>query len=282
MQSPVARAATFAASSAVAILVLSGCGLGTSSKTKTTTKSGSTTTAKGGATSSTVPKVTIPGSTPATAFATIPVDPNATTTTTGAVPPGAGGSPGQPPAGSIPKPNEKYIVKSGDTMGNIAAAMGVKLQLLLDANGMTLKDANGLQPGTKLTVPDGGLMPPGGSDPSGPVAVPPGQAPTATTKPGTPPTGTPAGVTKYKVLAGEGWIPIANKFGITLDSLLKANNATTATVLQPGQQINIPNKTAANTATTVKTTATTKKPVATTKKPVTTTTVAKTTTTAKA
>jgi LysM repeat protein len=261
MQSPVARAATFAASSAVAVLVLAGCGLGTSSKpkTQTTAKAGSTTTVK------------------------IPVDPNGTTTTTtGVVPPGAPSGAGQPPVGSIPKPGEKYIVKSGDTMGNIADAMGVKLQLLLDANGMTIKDANSLKSGRELVVPEGGLMPPGGPDKTGPPAVPPGQTPTATTKPGSPPTATPAGVTKYKVLAGEGWIPIANKFGITLDSLLKANNATTATGLQPGQQINIPNKTAANTATTVKTTATTKKPVATTKKPATTTTVPKTTTTAKA
>jgi N-acetylmuramoyl-L-alanine amidase len=274
MQSPVARAATFAASSAVAILFLSGCGLGTSSKTKTTVKGGSTTTAKGGTT--TVPKVTIPPATP-TVFATIPVPPG-TTTTTGVVPPGAPGG-GQAPPGSIPKPNEKYIVKSGDTMGNIAAAMGVKLQLLLDANGMTIKDANGLQPGRQLTVPDGGFMPPGGPDAAGPPAVPPGQAPTPTTKVGQTTTakGAPAGTTKYKVLAGEGWIPIANKFGITLDSLLKANGATTASVLQPGQQINVPNKTAANTASTVKPTATTKKPVVTTKP--TGTTAAKTTTT---
>jgi LysM repeat protein len=275
MQSPVARAATFAATSAVAVLVLSGCGLGTSSKkTQTTVKGGSTTTAKG---ATTVPKVTIPPSTP-TAFPTIPVAPG-TTTTTGVVPPGAPPSGGQAPPGSIPKPNEKYIVKSGDTMGNIAAAMGVKLQLLLDANGMTIKDANGLQPGRQLTVPDGGFMPPGGPDAAGPPAVPPGQAPTATTKVGQTTTakGAPTGTTKYKVLAGEGWIPIANKFGITLDSLLKANSATTATVLQPGQQINVPNKTAANTASTVKPTATTKKPVVTTKP--TGTTAAKTTTT---
>jgi LysM repeat protein len=160
MQSPVARAATFAATSAVAVLVLSGCGLGTSPKTKTTVKGGPTTTVKGGTT--TVPKVTIPPSTP-TAFPTIPINPNPTTTTSGVVPPGAPGG-GQAPVGSIPKPNEKYKVKPGDTMGNIAAAMGVKLQLLLDANGMTIKDANGLQPGRELTVPEGGLMPPGGSD----------------------------------------------------------------------------------------------------------------------
>jgi N-acetylmuramoyl-L-alanine amidase len=168
---------------------------------------------------------------------------------------------GTPPASRVPLPGEKYIVKSGDTMGNIAGAMQVKLQALLDANGMTLADANRLQPGKQLVVPEGGFMPAGGTDPNAPAAVPPGQAPPPTAKGGSP---TVPG-TKYTVKSGDFWIGIAGNFGITLDSLLKANNATAATVLQPGQVLTIPTKTAANTAPVVKTTSTTKKPVATTK-----------------
>jgi LysM repeat protein len=151
-------------------------------------------------------------------------------------------------------------------MGNIADAMNVKLQALLDANGMSLADANRLQPGKLLVVPEGGLMPAGGTDPNGAPAVPPGQAPPPTAKGGSP---TVPGA-KYTVKSGDFWIGIAGNFGITLDSLLKANNATAATVLQPGQVLTIPTKTAANTAPVVKTTSTTKKPVATTKAPTTT------------
>jgi LysM domain len=67
---------------------------------------------------------------------------------------------------------DKYIVKSGDTISNVASAMNVSLADLLDANGMTIVDANRVQPGWQLIVPEGGMMPAGGSDPTGPPAVP--------------------------------------------------------------------------------------------------------------
>jgi LysM domain len=80
--------------------------------------------------------------------------------------------PNGPEPGPGPISNEPYIIKSGDTIGGIAQAMGVSLRFLLDANGMTLADANRIQPGMRLMVPEGGIMPAGGSDPNGPAQPP--------------------------------------------------------------------------------------------------------------
>jgi LysM repeat protein len=76
------------------------------------------------------------------------------------------------PNGPAPTITNRYIIKSGDTIGGIAQAMGVSLQFLLDANGMTLTDANRIQPGMSLMIPDGGVMPAGGADPDGPAQPP--------------------------------------------------------------------------------------------------------------
>jgi LysM repeat protein len=267
----VARSATIATTGVFAAVLLASCGIGTSStKSKVTTA----TTAKGASTTaSTKATVPPPAGSATTPFPTIPV-PGAPAVTPPATVAGASPDGSTPAAGRVPLPGEKYIVKSGDTMGNIAGAMNVKLQALLDANGMTLADANRLQPGKQLVVPEGGLMPAGGTDPNGQPAVPPGQAPPPTAKGGSP---TVPGA-KYTVKAGDYWILIAGNFGITLDSLLKANNANAQTVLQPGQSITIPTKTAANSAPKTQATTTTKKPVATTKAP--TATVKPATTTA--
>lgn len=61
----------------------------------------------------------------------------------------------------------------------------------------------------------------------------------------------------YKVVAGDYWIRIASRHGVTLASLLSVNKATKATVLLPGQTICLPSGTATGTTTpTASTTAT--------------------------
>ena len=50
-----------------------------------------------------------------------------------------------------------YVVKSGDSLGLIAAKHGVKLSALMAANG--IKDANKIVTGRKLVIPAGGKAP---------------------------------------------------------------------------------------------------------------------------
>ncbi|MEN9645181.1 MAG: hypothetical protein RL238_1850 [Actinomycetota bacterium] len=84
---------------------------------------------------------------------------------------------------------------------------------------------------------------------------------------------TPVCAAKYTVAAGDAWILIAKRAGVTTKALLAANGATTSTPLYPGRSICLP--AGATTPTAPKVTTTTTKKVTTT-----TTTVKATTTTA--
>jgi len=100
-----------------------------------------------------------------------------------------------------------YTVVSGDTPGGIAAQFGIGLAELLEANGLT-EDAV-LQVGQTLTVP--GVVP----DPT-PVVDP------------------VTGTIAYTVVG------IAAQHGITIDELLEASGLTIDSVLQVGQQLQVP------------------------------------------
>jgi LysM repeat protein len=63
-------------------------------------------------------------------------------------------------------------------------------------------------------------------------------APSGTAAPGSTAPSGPGGT--YSVVAGDYWIGIANKVGVTLEALLAANNATPESFLAPGQQIRVP------------------------------------------
>jgi LysM repeat protein len=45
------------------------------------------------------------------------------------------------------------------------------------------------------------------------------------------------------VEAGDAWVTIAEKLGVTLEALLAANNATAETLLIPGQELVVPQAT---------------------------------------
>ena len=64
---------------------------------------------------------------------------------------GRGGAAALPENSATATPGQTYEVKAGDTLSGIAAAHGVKLRALLEANG--LKDANHLRAGQKLNIP---------------------------------------------------------------------------------------------------------------------------------
>jgi LysM repeat protein len=70
-----------------------------------------------------------------------------------------------------------YIVKSGDTLSEIARAHGVSLAALEEANAQIL-NPDVIYPGEVVHVPRGGSSPqPGGTGSSGPVAAPGAPAP---------------------------------------------------------------------------------------------------------
>jgi LysM repeat protein len=201
-------------------VALAGCGLGggTSSTTTTTKKT------------TTLPtqQVTVP---PLTSTATTVVPAVAST---------------NQPGPSATSSTQSYTVQAGDAWFAIAQKLGVDLQSLLDANGMTLTTA--LFPGMRLVVPPK-------SSPSLPPAQPSSSGTTTTTKT------TVAVGGSYTVVPNDSWGVIASKVGVKLADLLSVNGATQATVIHPGQVLKVPKgatatstttKAAASTTTTVK------------------------------
>ena len=165
-----------------------------------------------------------------TAFSTIPI---ATTTT--APPAPAGGGTTDTSGGGATGGGASYTVVSGDYLLGIAKKLGVPLQALLDANGMT---ANSLiTPGQKLKIPGAttgsstATTAAGGSGGS----TPPSSAPAASTTttvadaPGT-----------YTVRPNDGWSIIANRLGVDAADLAAFNDLTLNSVLIPGQKLRIP------------------------------------------
>lgn len=119
---------------------------------------------------------------------------------------GIQGSPIVPPC-----PNgQLYTVKSGDTLFFIARRYNISLQSLIDANPQ-ITDANTIFPGQVICVPTGGQ----GIDCTN------GQT--------------------YRVVRGDTMFEIARRFGISLESLIRANpQISNPNLIFPGQEICIP------------------------------------------
>jgi LysM repeat protein len=177
---------------------------------------------------------------PTTAFSTIPIQ-----TTTVAPAAGQGGATGSDSGGAAAG-GATYTVVSGDYFLGIAKKLGVPLQTLLDANGMTTDSL--LTPGQKLKVPSANATSSttakaGTSGASGASTSAGTTAPTTTTTlPG-------AGGT-YTVQPNDYWAGIAQKLGVKVDDLMAFNDATASTVIHPGDKLKVPPK--SSTSTTVK------------------------------
>ncbi len=164
-----------------------------------------------GSSASTAPTSTIPS----TAFRTIPVSPPrptsatiaaAATTTTIAGGAALNAAPADPRVKAI------YTVKLGDAPASIAARYNVALDALYAANGIDPSRPS-IHPGQKLKIPR--VLPPT--------------------------TVLPTGEKAYVVVYGDSPAGIANKFGISLQTLLDLNNLDLATVrLKPGQLLKVP------------------------------------------
>ncbi len=169
-----------------------------------------------------------------TAFSTIPIQ----TTTVPETAPGQGATGASGPSGASgtsggTSGGATYTVQANDYLVGIAKKLGVPLQSLLDANGMTTDSL--ITPGMKLKVPQASgsstsTTSAGGTSGSSTSAAPT----TTTTLPGTGGT--------YTVQPNDYWAGIAQKLGVDVDDLVAFNDATVNTVIHPGDKLKVPPK----------------------------------------
>jgi LysM repeat protein len=117
--------------------------------------------------------------------------------------------------------NNGYMVKSGDTVASIARHLGVGIEELLEANGLT-KDNSVIHPGDHLRLPDK-VSRLSGRNPGGPV--------------------------KYVVAAGDNLYSIAETFSVGVSDLMSVNNLGPSSVIRPGDILLIPSKQSAGSGT---------------------------------
>ena len=130
-------------------------------------------------------------------------------------------------APTAPSPaTSTHLVKSGDTLGAIAARYKVSLASVLAANGMTLKTV--IYPGQKILLAT-----------TATAAPAPAPAPPAATPAPTPAAPAPAAAKTYVVKAGDTLSRIASSNGVSLSALLAANGMNLQTIIYPGQVITL-------------------------------------------
>lgn len=151
------------------------------------------------------------------------------------------------PAAPAPAPaSATHLVKSGDTLGGIAAKYQVSLSSVLAANGMSLKTI--IYPGQKILL--------GVKTATAPVVTPaPAPAPAPVAVPTPAPAPAPAGAKTYIVQPGDTLSRIASSNGVSLSALLAANGMNLQTIIYPGQKITITGTATTTTPTAPSTTA---------------------------
>jgi LysM repeat protein len=126
-----------------------------------------------------------------------------------------------------PVPEEcRYTIVSGDNLYRIALRHSVELADLLAENSLT--ESSIIQPGDSLLIP--------GCDPSAAAPVA-----TSTTAAGIiQATPFPSGVTMHTVASGETLTTIARQYGVSLQSIIDANNLINPDRLAVGDELMIP------------------------------------------
>ncbi len=198
--------------------------------------------------------------------------------TVGSTPSGSGSSATSPstntPTTNKPTTTKKYTVKSGDTVGKIAAKFAVTTQSVLTANSLGWSSI--IYPGQVLTIRTAAAPPPSDSTATPPTTgnnsgngngttdTPTNATPAAgTPSTGTPSSGTPSSGTpsttpppappvngSYLIKSGDTLSKIAAKFGITLSALLKANSLSLTSIIYAGRTLVIPGVATTTTAST--------------------------------
>jgi N-acetylmuramoyl-L-alanine amidase len=121
-----------------------------------------------------------------------------------------------PASGSV------YTVKSGDTLGAIAARHGVKLSEVFGWNGLNMGSI--VYPGQKIKIGAGTSAAPAPAAPSAPAAP----------APAAPSSGS------YTIKSGDTLSGIAAKHGVKLSDILSANRLTMSSIIYPGNKLVIP------------------------------------------
>ncbi|NLG34085.1 MAG: LysM peptidoglycan-binding domain-containing protein [Lentisphaerae bacterium] len=143
-----------------------------------------------------------------------------------------------------------YVVKSGDALSKIAAAHGIKVKDLMEANQIT--NPNRIRAGQKLVIPEGGKAKaaPAGKKAEEPKPEAPASAP-AKVEPAPAPAIDEEGedlfagmeeeaLLEYTVQEGDTVEGIARLFVVRQDDIRRVNAIPVGTDVNPGQRIKIP------------------------------------------
>lgn len=142
----------------------------------------------------------------------------------------------EPAAPAAAAAGSVYTVKSGDTLGAIAARHGVKLSEVFGWNGLNLGSI--IYPGQQVKIGGGAAAPAPAPAPAAPAPV----APAATPAPA-PASGS------YTIKSGDTLSGIAARNGVKLADILSANRLTMSSIIYPGQKLALPGASLAPAAT---------------------------------
>ena len=137
-------------------------------------------------------------------------------------------------------PECTYTVERGDTVYRIAVANGTSVDAMRNANPDLVGENPVIQPGQVLNLPDcGGDAMDESADPiieSTPTNI----APIITPAGGVPPTTAAAGGQVYVVAAGDTLFSIAQRFGVSVNDIVAANDLLDPDRLSVGDELTIP------------------------------------------
>ena len=108
----------------------------------------------------------------------------------------------------------RYVVTSGDTISGIAVSHGVSTSAILSANG--LDRASVIYPGQSLSIPDA-------SAPAAPTA-----------------SAAPASASQYTIVSGDTIAAVAERAGLSVQTVLDANQLGWSSMIYPGQVLTLP------------------------------------------
>ncbi len=122
----------------------------------------------------------------------------------------------------------RYTIKRGDTISGIAERYGLTTQGLLSLNKLSRTSI--IYPGQVIRI--------SGSS----IAITPVSNVESNDPPSPPPTNAPAPIinNRYTIKSGDTVTSIAARFGVSVDSVLKANGLTRASIIYAGRTLTIP------------------------------------------
>jgi LysM repeat protein len=135
--------------------------------------------------------------------------------------------------------NGRYTIMKGDTVGSIAKKFGISTQTVLSANGLGWSSI--IYPGQTLAIPTLAPSSTGAATAIAPVAYVTPSAPAVVPVKSTV-------SSSYVIKAGDTISKIATQFGVSIQSILNANNMTWSSLIYSGRSITIPGVTVITTA----------------------------------